>query len=81
MSELTGVPHRVGIPPREKMMERLLAQGRESEYAQALVDYVDAVSAGEVPEIADTFDTVERVTGRVHLSFRDLLRQNLRNNT
>jgi hypothetical protein len=54
----------VVVAPREIMMARLLAQGREPEYAQALVDYVDAVSAGQVPEVADTFDTVERIAGR-----------------
>ena len=77
MSEVTGQPHTVGITPREKMMERLLAQGREHEYALALVDYADAVSRGEVPEVADTFDTVERVAGRPAIRFKDFLRQHL----
>lgn len=77
MSEVTGTPHSVGITPREKMMERLMAQGREHEYAMALVEYVDAVSAGEVPEIANTFDTVERVAGRPAIRFRDFLQQKL----
>lgn len=78
MSELTGLPHTVGVSPREKMMERLLAQGREPDYATALVEYVDAVSAGQVPEIADTFDTVERIAGRPAIKFRDFLRQTLK---
>jgi uncharacterized protein YbjT (DUF2867 family) len=69
----TGQTHSVGVTPREKMMERLLAQGREPEYAQALVDYVDAVSAGDVPEVADTFATVEEVAGRPATTWRDFL--------
>lgn len=77
LSETTGQPHTVGVTPREKMMERLTAQGREPEYALALVEYVDAVSRGEVPEIADTFDTVEQVTGRPALRFRDFLKSRL----
>lgn len=77
MSEITGQPHTVGATPREKMMERLTAQGREPDYAMALVDYVDAVSRGEVPEIADTFDTVERVAGRPAIKFRDFLEKQL----
>lgn len=77
LSEVTGQPHTVGVTPREKMMERLLAQGRENEYALALVDYADAVSRGEVPEVADTFDTVERVAGRPATRFKDFLRRHL----
>ena len=77
MGAITGKPHTVGVTPREKMMERLIAQGREELYAQALVDYVDAVSAGQVPEIADTFDTVERVTGRPAIRFETFLRRHL----
>ncbi len=73
LSEVTGQPHSVGITPREKMMERLQAQGREPDYAMALVEYVDAVSRGEVLEIADTFDTVERIAGRPALRFREFL--------
>ncbi len=76
-TEATGQPHSVGITPREKMMERLTAQGREPEYALALVEYVDAVSRGEVPEIADTFDTVEHITGRPAIRFRDFLSSRL----
>jgi uncharacterized protein YbjT (DUF2867 family) len=77
LGEVTGRPHKLGITPREKMIERLLAQGREAEYAAALVDYVDAVSNGEVPEIADTFDTVRQVTGRNATSFIAFLRDHL----
>jgi hypothetical protein len=55
----------------------LIAQGREPEYARALVDYVDAVSRGQVPEIADTFDTVEQVAGRPAIKFVDFLRKHL----
>lgn len=77
MSEASGQPHSVGITPSEKMMERLLAQGRENEYALALVDYADAVNRGEVPEVANTFDTVERVVGRPAIRFQDFLRRHL----
>jgi uncharacterized protein YbjT (DUF2867 family) len=77
LTEVTGQAHKVEIPAPEKMMERLLAQGREPEYAQALLDYVDAVARGEVPEIAETFDTVEKIAGRSAIRFKDFLRQSL----
>ena len=63
-TKFTGKPHTFASPPIERLKERLAAQGREPDYAQALIDYIEAVSANKVPEIADTFDTVERVAGR-----------------
>ncbi|HLY57635.1 MAG TPA: NAD(P)H-binding protein [Stellaceae bacterium] len=75
LTNLTGRPHSVGRTPMEVMMDRLLKQGREPEYARALVDYVDAVNEGGAPEIADTFDTVERVTGRPATSWEGFLRR------
>jgi uncharacterized protein YbjT (DUF2867 family) len=77
LTEITGHQHKVTIPDPNRMMDRLLAQGREPEYAQALIDYVNAVASGAVPEIADTFDTVEQVAGRPAIRFKDFLRRNL----
>lgn len=73
LTEATGRKHSVGTTPPEKMMERLLAQGREPEYAKALVDYIDAVNDGLVPEIADTFTTVEDVVGRPATTWKQFL--------
>lgn len=72
-TQMSGRKHSVGVTPPEKMMERLLAQGREPEYAKALIDYVDGVNAGLVPEIADVFDTVERVAGRPATTWKQFL--------
>jgi hypothetical protein len=55
------------------VMERLLAQGREPEYAKALVDYIDAVNAGRISEVADIFDTVERIAGRPATTWKKFL--------
>jgi len=77
LTEITGHQHEVIIPAAETMLERLRAQGREPEYAQALVDYVDAVARGEVQEAADVFDTVALVAGRPAIRFKDFLRQKL----
>jgi hypothetical protein len=77
LTEITGHRHKVEISAAEKMLERLLAQGREPEYAQALLDYVDAVARGEIPEVAETFDTVEQVAGRPAIRFKDFLRRSL----
>jgi uncharacterized protein YbjT (DUF2867 family) len=72
-TEVSGREHKVVVAPPEIVMERLLAQGREPEYAQALLDYIDAVNAGRVAEVADTFDTVERVIGRPATTWRQFL--------
>ncbi len=72
-TQMSGRAHKVGATPPEKMMERLLAQGREPEYAMALVDYIDAVNAGRVPEIAAVFDTVETVARRPATTWRRFL--------
>ena len=69
----TGLSHSFASPPIERLKARLAAQGREPDYAQALIDYIEAVSAGRVPEIADIFDTVERVAGRPALTWQDFL--------
>lgn len=68
-TKFTGQKHAHASPPIERLKERLAAQGREPDYAQALIDYIAAVQAGKVTEIADTFDTVERVAGRPALTW------------
>lgn len=73
----TGVPHRHVVPPVEQVMGRLLAQGREPIYAEALVDYITAINDGRVPEAADVFDTVERITGKPHLTWPIFLKKHL----
>ena len=72
-TNISGREHKVVIAPTDIVMQRLLAQGREPEYAQALVDYIDAVNANRVPEVADIFDTVERVAGRPATTWRQFL--------
>ena len=72
-TNVTGQKHGHASPPIERLKERLAAQGREPDYAQALIDYIEAVQAGKVPEIADVFDTVERVAGRPAITWEDFL--------
>lgn len=72
-TKITGQQHTHASPPIERLKARLAAQGREPDYAQALIDYIEAVQAGKVPEIADTFDTVERVAGRPALTWDTFL--------
>lgn len=72
-TKFTGQKHTHASPPIERLKARLAAQGREPDYAQALIDYIEAVQAGKVAEIADTFDTVERVVGRPPLSWEAFL--------
>jgi NAD(P)H dehydrogenase (quinone) len=73
LSAYTGRPHTHAVPDTARLMERLLAQGREPDYARALIDYIDAVNAGRVPEIADTYDTVAAVAGRPAMGWVEFL--------
>jgi uncharacterized protein YbjT (DUF2867 family) len=61
---ITGRPCTAAAPPRELVLERLLAQGRELVYAEPLLDYVTAINAGRVPEASEVFMTVQDVAGR-----------------
>ena len=72
-TKFTGQKHGHASPPIERLKERLAAQGREPDYAQALIDYIEAVQSGKVPEIADVFDTVERVAGRPAITWEIFL--------
>jgi uncharacterized protein YbjT (DUF2867 family) len=72
-AKFTGKPHTHAAPPTERLKERLAAQGREPDYAQALIDYIEAVQSGKVNEIANTYDTVERVAGRPALTWEAFL--------
>lgn len=72
-TKFTGQKHGHASPPIERLKERLAAQGREPDYAQALIDYIEAVQAGKVPEIADVFDTVQRVAGRPAMTWEVFL--------
>lgn len=75
VSEATGRAHKVAIASADITMTRLLAQGREPEYAKALLDYIDAVNGGLVPEVADTFTTVEDVAGRPATTWTEFLQK------
>ena len=72
-TKVTGKAHTFGSPPIERLKERLAAQGREPDYAQALIDYIEAVQSGKVTEIANIYDTVERVAGRSALTLEKFL--------
>lgn len=74
-TRVTGVPHRAEAPTRERMLERLVAGGREAAYAQPLVDYVDAINAGDVPEAAEVSTDVETLTGRPALGWERFVAQ------
>lgn len=72
---ITGLPHRAVQPARDTMRVRLIAAGREPVYADPLIDYVDAINAGDVPEAAETFDSVERIAGRPGMTWEKFIRQ------
>jgi NAD(P)H dehydrogenase (quinone) len=73
VTKATGRTHTVAIASAEITMTRLLSQGREPEYAKALLDYIAAVNAGLVPEVANTFATVEEVVGRPAMTWDQFL--------
>lgn len=77
IARLTGRPCEVLRPPRDLVLDRLLKQGRELVYAEPLLDYIDAINAGRVPEAADVTTAVEDVTGRPSVTIEAFLAKHL----
>jgi NAD(P)H dehydrogenase (quinone) len=73
IGDITGRDVKLFAPTRDQVMPRLLAQGREPYYAEALLDYQDAVNAGLVPEVAEVSDAVETLAGRPATALHDFL--------
>jgi uncharacterized protein YbjT (DUF2867 family) len=58
-------------------LEQLLARGWQEAFARPFVDYMAAISAGQVPEVADTATSVQDVTGSPAVSWDSFISRNL----
>ena len=58
--------------PAASLLPILLKQGMEPNYASGLAEGIKAIEAGAMPESAEVFDTVTKVTGRAALTWQEL---------
>lgn len=64
--EVTYVPRLAA-----SLLPILLKQGMEPNYARGLAEGIEAIEAGAMPESAEVFDTVSRVTGRAAQTWQE----------
>ena len=63
--------------PGPTALQQLLARGWQEAFARPFVDYMDAISSGRVPEVADTAPTVKDVTGVAAIGWDAFVEHNL----
>ncbi|MDP3897827.1 MAG: NmrA family NAD(P)-binding protein [Mesorhizobium sp.] len=71
LSEVTGRAVEYRPRPAVDLLPILLKQGMEPTYATSLAEGVAATEAGDMPLSDAVFDTVEKVTGRKPVTWRD----------
>ncbi len=77
LSDISGRHHVADPISPDEAFAQLTGAGWGADFARPFVAYMDAIANGRVPEVADTSDTVERVTGRPATDWRDYIRRNL----
>ena len=71
LSDVTGREVTYRPRPAADLLPILIKQEMEPTYARSLADGVAAIEAGALPMSGATFDTVERLTGRAPVGWRD----------
>lgn len=77
ISRRTGRKFTAVHVPAEPALQQLLARGWQEAFARPFVDYMKAISAGQVPEVADTANTVAEVTGTQAIDWDNFVARNL----
>jgi uncharacterized protein YbjT (DUF2867 family) len=77
ISRHVGRPFSAVHVPAAPALEQLLARGWQEAFAKPFIDYMDAISSGRVPEVADTATTVQDVTGSPAISWEQFVAGNL----
>jgi NAD(P)H dehydrogenase (quinone) len=62
--------------PAHEALPQLLSRGWQEAFARPFVDYMAAISAGEVREVGDTTRTVEEVTGSPAIDWQAFIAKN-----
>ncbi|HLY55764.1 MAG TPA: NAD(P)H-binding protein [Stellaceae bacterium] len=70
LSEVCGRRYTARYVPPDEAFRQLTSRGWDADFARNFIDYMQAISEGQVAEVAETFDTVERLTGRPALDWR-----------
>lgn len=71
LSEVTGRSVEYRPRPASDLLSIMERQGAEKLYAEGLAEGIAEIERGSLPEAGSTFDTVERVTGRKPVLWRD----------
>jgi NAD(P)H dehydrogenase (quinone) len=70
IAEVTGVPWRYEPREPEEFFRTMTATGADPVYMACVRNVFERARNGSLPEISDTFDTFERLTGRAPTSLR-----------
>ncbi|MCO5070828.1 MAG: NmrA family NAD(P)-binding protein [Rhizobiaceae bacterium] len=71
LSQVTGKPVDYRSRPASDLLPILQRQGAEPLYAAGLADGLAAIERGEMPIACESFDTVETITGRKAVGWRE----------
>jgi NAD(P)H dehydrogenase (quinone) len=71
-----GRPLRALYIPPEQAVDQLVGLGWGRDFARPFIAYMEAIAAGRVAEVADTVDTVEKLTGRPALHWNEWIERN-----
>lgn len=77
LAEVTGRPVEYRPRPASQLLAIMERQGAETTYASGLADGIARIEEGGMPEAGMTFDTVEQVTGRKPVLWRDFAQARL----
>ncbi|HTT83807.1 MAG TPA: NmrA family NAD(P)-binding protein [Rhizomicrobium sp.] len=71
LSSACGKPFAARYVPPDEAFAQLTARGWDADFARNFVAFMEAISKGQVPDVAETFSTVEELTGKPALRWRD----------
>jgi uncharacterized protein YbjT (DUF2867 family) len=74
-TRVTGHAHVAEYVPPEPAVAQMIKVGWTEAFARPFIDYMQAIAEGHVPEVGDTADTVEQLTGRPHISWEQFITQ------
>ncbi len=73
LSEVCGRRFTARHVPPDEAFAQLTARGWDADFARNFTDFMHAISKGLVPDVSETFSTVEDLTGSPALGWRDFV--------
>jgi uncharacterized protein YbjT (DUF2867 family) len=71
LSRVCGKPFVARYVPPDQAFAQLTARGWDADFARNFTEFMGAISEGRVPDVGETFATVEELTGRPALGWHD----------